>query len=162
MFLTGRYTERVIDAELARFLEDGVGIHLGTRDERLQPLGARAAAVKVDDDGSHFVVFIAETAAARLLPHLRANGRAAVVFGRPTDERACQVKGTFESLRPASPDERTFVAAQFEGYRTKLEAIGIPRALSAAWLTWPAVAIRLEATAVFEQTPGGTAGTQLR
>jgi hypothetical protein len=39
-------------------MEEGLGIHIGTRDERLQPAGARAAAVKVDGDGTHLVVYV--------------------------------------------------------------------------------------------------------
>ena len=31
----------------------------------------------------------------RVLSDLEANGQAALVFGRPTDDRACQVKGVF-------------------------------------------------------------------
>jgi hypothetical protein len=48
----------MIDRQLASFMEEGLGIHIGTRDERLQPAGARAAAVKVDGDGTHLVVYV--------------------------------------------------------------------------------------------------------
>jgi hypothetical protein len=149
----------MIDLQLAAFLEDGVGIHLGTRNEQLEPNGARAAAVKVEEGGTHLVVFLAKVAAVRLLPDLHSNGQAAVSFGRPTDERACQVKGTLIDVREAAEEERAFVGAQWEGFLDKLEAIGIPRA--ASWIWWPAVAVRLKATAVFEQTPGAKAGTQI-
>ena len=81
---------------------------------------------------------------------------------RPIDDRACQVKGLFVSERPAEPDEQPFLLAQWGAFLVQLEAIGIPRAAAAGWVTWPAVAIRLEATAVFEQTPGPQAGVQLR
>ena len=151
----------MLDRAFAAFLQEGLGIHLGTRNERLEPNGARAVAVTVDDDGAHLVVYVAELAAARVLPDLAANGQAAVSFGRPVDDRACQVKGELVSVRPAEERERETIRAQFEGFRTNLERIGIPRAVSANWIWWPAVAIRLKATAVFEQTPGPAAGTPL-
>jgi hypothetical protein len=151
----------MLDRTLAAFLQEGLGIHIGTRNERLEPSGARAIAVTVDHDGAHLMVYVAEVAAARLLPDLAANGLAAVSFGRPVDDRACQVKGELVSARPAEPHEREMIRAQFDGFLTNLELIGIPRAGAANWVVWPAVAIRLKATAVFEQTPGPAAGTPL-
>lgn len=151
----------MIDPQLAAFLQEGVGIHLGTRNEERQPNGARAAAVKVEDDGVHLTVYLAEVAAERLLPDLRSNGQAAVVFGRPTDDRSCQVKGTFVSLRPAAEAERPFVVAQWDGFLAQLARIGIPPAAAHGWVNWPAVAIRLRATALFEQTPGPGAGAPI-
>jgi hypothetical protein len=151
----------MLNPTLAAFLQEGLGIHVGTRNERLEPNGARGIAVTVEPDGAHLVVYVADVAAARLLPDLAANGQAAVSFGRPVDDRACQVKGELVSVRPAAPDEREMIRAQFDGFLANLELIGIPRAGAANWVTWPAVAIRLKATAVFEQTPGPAAGTPL-
>jgi hypothetical protein len=148
----------MIDAQLAAFLQEGVGIHIGTRDEARRPNGARAIAVQVLDGGAHLVVYLSAAAAARLMADLESNGQAAVSFGRPTDDRACQVKGIFVDARPAAEGERSFVAAQWDGFLGRLEQIGIPRVATRAWVTWPAVAIRLRATAVFNQTPGPDAG----
>ena len=151
----------MIDAQLAAFLQEGVGIHIGTRDEALRPNGARAIAVHVDNGGADLVVYVSAVAAARLVADLESNGHAAVSFGRPTDDRACQVKGTFIEARPAADRERPGVTAQWDGFLASLEQIGIPRAATRAWVTWPAVAIRLRATAVFNQTPGPDAGAPI-
>jgi hypothetical protein len=151
----------MIDGALAAFLQEGVGIHIGTRNERLQPNGARAIAVRVEPDGAHLVVYVARVAAARILPDLLSNGQAAVGFGRPVDDRACQVKGVFVEARDAAEDERAAVLAQWDGFLGSLEKIGIPRAATRTWVTWPAVAIRLRANALYEQTPGPGAGAPL-
>jgi hypothetical protein len=151
----------MVTPSLAAFIQGGVGIHIGTCNKRLEPSGARALAVTVDEDGTHLEVFLAEVAATRLMPDLTENGQAAVSFGRPIDDRACQIKGDLVNVRPAEPREREMIQAQFEGFRTSLEHIGIPRAGSANWVVWPAVAIRLKAKSVFEQTPGPAAGTPL-
>lgn len=151
----------MIDAQLAAFLEEGVAIHLGTRSDALEPNGGRAAAVRVDAGGEQLIVYIAAVAAERLLPDLRSNGQAAVAFVRPIDDRVCQVKGVFLDARPAVEEERTLVDLQWAGFIANLERIGIPPATSARWITWPALAIRLRATAVFNQTPGADAGVQL-
>lgn len=151
----------MIHPALAAFLEQGISIHLGTRDERLQPNGARAAALKVDEDGTHLTVYVASIAVTRLLPDLESNGQAAVVVCRPTDDRSCQVKGEFVSIRPAQADEEAMVTAQWNGFLDELTRVGIPRAAAEGWVFWPAVAIRLRATALFDQTPGPGAGAPL-
>jgi hypothetical protein len=151
----------MIDRELAAFLQEGVGIHIATRNDARQPNGARAIAVSVEGDGTHLVVYVARVAAARILPDLEANRQAAVSFGRPIDDRACQVKGEFTGARDATDDERATVLAQWDGFLGSLEKIGIPRAATRTWVTWPAVAIRLRANALFNQTPGPGAGAPL-
>jgi hypothetical protein len=151
----------MIDPALAAFFEQGVGIHIGTRNESLHPNGARAVAAKVEQAGSHLVVYVSEIAAARLRSDLESNGQAAVVFGRPEDERSCQVKGVVVNVRAATDDERPMLERQWNGFLEQLEKIGIPRAGQANWITWPAVAIRLKVTTIFEQTPGPQAGAQI-
>jgi hypothetical protein len=151
----------MIDKDLAAFLQEGVGIHIGTRNGALEPNGARALAVTVDADGLHVVVYVAQAAAARILADLEANGQVAIGFGRPTDDRACQVKGVFVGARAATEAERPAVSAQWDGFLGSLEQIGIPRAATKMWVTWPAVAIRLRANALFNQTPGPGAGAPI-
>ncbi len=151
----------MIDRELAGFLEEGLGIHIGTRTADLKPNGARVLAVKVDDDGLHVVVYMAKVASRRILPDLASNGQAAISFGRPIDERAVQVKAQFVSTRAATTRERAFISAQWERFLVNLEEIGIPRGGAENWTLWPAVAIRVKATALFNQTPGPGTGAPI-
>ena len=151
----------MIDQQLAAFVEDGVGIHIGTRNARFEPNGARAISLKVEEDGRHVVVYIADIAARRVLPDLESNGLAAIVLARPTDERACQIKGTFVSARPVEQHERDAATAQWDAFLDNLEYIGIPRTSAATWINIADLAIRLKVTAVFEQTPGPDAGKAL-
>ena len=148
----------MIDQQLAAFLHDGVGIHIGTRNERFEPNGARAISARVEDGGKHLVVYISAVAAKRVLPDLESNGLAAVVFARPRDERACQVKGTFVSWRPANAEERAVALTQWNAFLESLDFIGIPPAAAATWNNVADLAIRLKVTAIFEQTPGAQAG----
>jgi hypothetical protein len=151
----------MIGTELAAFLQEGVGIHIGTRNAALEPNGSRALAVKVEEDARHLVVYVARVAAERLLPDLEANGQAAIGFGRPIDDRACQVKGVFIESRDAVDADRSIIDAQWDGFLVSLERIGIPRAATRGWVTWPAVAIRVRANAIFDQTPGPGAGAPI-
>ena len=148
----------MIEPQLARFLEEGLGLYIGTRDAGLAPEGARAAALKIEADGRRLVAYVAEAAFSRLRENIEANGLVAVSVARPVDDRACQIKGTVVSVRHADPAERELIAWQWDGFMRQLEMIGIPRGFSAGWSTWPAVAITVKVTAVFEQTPGAQAG----
>jgi hypothetical protein len=148
----------MIDEQLAAFLHDGVGIHVGTRNGHFEPNGARAISARVEDSGTHLVVFLAAVASRRILPDLESNGLAAVVFARPRDERACQVKGTFVAARTITEAERQAANAQWNAFLDSLDYIGIPRVASATWISAADVAVRLKVTAVFEQTPGPSAG----
>ena len=148
----------MIDKLLAAFLEGGVGVHIGTRNAQLEPSGARAISVKVEKDRQHLLVFISHVAATRVLPDLEANGQAALTFARPTDERACQVKGQFVDVRKVQHDELAHVRQQWSDFLDNLEYIGIPRVASRTWIDVPDSAIRLRVTAVFDQTPGPNAG----
>ena len=151
----------MLDDALTGFLEEGLAIHLGTRNEQLEPNGARVCAVKVDDDREHVVAYLPRAAAAIVLADLRANGQVALAFARPVDDRACQVKGVFVSERRATQRERPLVMAQWQGFVRQLAAIGIPAEATRNWTTWPSVAVRIRVTALFNQTPGPNAGAPL-
>lgn len=152
----------MIERDLAAFLEEGLVIHLGTRNAHLEPSSARVTAVMVDPDGSHVTAYVPKVAAGRVLLDLTDNGLAALVFVRPTDDRAYQLKGVFVGSRAASPRERAAVTAQWDRCRRSFERIGIPRVLTDSWTIWPSVALRVRVTALFNQTPGPGAGAPLR
>ena len=151
----------MIDVELAAFLQEGIAIQLGTRNERLEPNGVRVVSVAVDPDGRHIVAYVPDAAVAQVLPDLQSNGQAALVFARPPDERACQLKGTFTNAQPATAAERAGVEAQWDRWLDRLASIGVARATLEPWVTWPCTAIRLRVTAIFNQTPGPNAGAPI-
>lgn len=148
----------MLDDDLTAFLQQGVAINIGTRNSRLEPAACYVGAALVDDDRRHVTVFVPTVGADRVLADLEANGQAALVFARPEDDRACQVKGTFVSARAATDDEAALVDGQYRGFLRQLEIIGMPGESSRSWIVWPAVAVRLRVTAVFDQTPGPKAG----
>jgi hypothetical protein len=151
----------MIDDSLAEFLQSGLGIHVGTRNEQLEPCGCRATAIKVEDDGKHAVVYVPKAASPQIFENLRTNGCAAVSMARPADERAAQLKGLMLFSWDARPDEEAFARVQWAGFLGQLESIGLPGAATSSWKVFPCVAVRLKVTAVFNQTPGPDAGAAL-
>jgi hypothetical protein len=151
----------MLDKNLTEFLEQGVAIHIGTRNARLEPNGARVTAVRVEDEGRCLVAFIPKAATRSVLDDLQHNGQAALSFARPTDDRAVQVKGEFISCGDADAAEEQFAKTQWEGLLRQLDLIGLPGAGTATWTMWPCVAVRIRVTALFSQTPGPDAGAVL-
>ena len=151
----------MLTPEVAAFVEGGQCIHIGTRDSELESAGMVVVAVVVDSDRSHVTAFLPKQGSEEVLANLQANGRAALCFGRPVDDHACQVKGTYVNARPATKKERAVVDAQWEQSLRQLEQIGIPRLLWSGYAVWPCIAIRVHVTDVFNQTPGPGAGAPL-
>jgi hypothetical protein len=151
----------MVDPQLAAFLEEGLAIHIATRDRRLAPDGTRATAIRTEPGGTHVVVYVPAIAEARVVPNLEANGQVAVVLVRVRDERSCQLKGVFAGARKARDDERPFVMEQWDRFVQNIEQIGLPRAVTGQWTMWPCLAIALQVTELFDQTPGPRAGAKL-
>jgi len=151
----------MLDKNLTEFLEQGVAIHIGTRNARLEPNGCRVTAVRVEDEGRCLVAYIPRVATKAVLDDLQSNGQAALSFARPADDRAVQVKGEFLSLKDADAAEEKFAASQWQGFLNQLDMIGLPGAGTATWTMWPCVAVRIRVTALFSQTPGPEAGAVL-
>jgi hypothetical protein len=152
----------MLDQSLTEFLEQGLAIHIGTRDGALRPNGCRVTAVRVESQGRHLVAYLPKAATPAVLEDLRSNGQAAISFARPTDDRAVQVKGEFIAARDADPSEEAFVMGQWRALIGELDMIGLAALTSTnTWLMWPCVAVTIRVTAVFSQTPGPEAGAVL-
>ena len=151
----------MIDVELAAFLQEGIAIQLGTRNDRLEPNGVRVVAVTVDGDGRHLVAYVPD--AARLAGAARSGvERAGGARVRAAARRAClSGEGHVHQRAPGVRGGARGVEAQWDRWRDRLASIGVARATLEPWITWPCTAIRLRVTAIFNQTPGPNAGAPL-
>jgi len=144
---------------MVALLQTGVSVVVGTRDAALMPECTRAWGIRVADDRRRVTIFLTETVSRTTLANLRENGHVAVSCTRPTDHVACQLKGRVHAIRPAGAEERAHSRAWHRDFMGELLAIGVPPALCEAWITEPAVAVEIDVTDVFLQTPGpGTGG----
>ena len=151
----------MLNSEVVSFIEGGQDGRIATCDARREPYGCRVLAVQVDPDRLHLTAFVPEPAAAPILENLRSHPLVALAFQRPTDDHACQVKGTFVSARAATDDERPIVDGQLARLGEKFGQLTVPWDVVAGWSTWPAVAVTVRIDAVFDQTPGPGAGARL-
>ena len=151
----------MLDRTLTEFLEQGLAIHIGTRNARMEPNGCRVTAVRVEDQGRQLIAYLPKAATPAVLEDLQSNGQAALSFARPMDDRAVQVKGEFIDTRDSGEADGEFVLAQWQALQRQLEFIGIPAKASETWKLWPCTVVRIRVTAIFSQTPGPDAGAVL-
>lgn len=152
---------RLLTSEVVDFIQSGQDARIATSNARREPYGCRVLAAVADESGTHLTAYVPEAAAAPIFANLRTNPAVALAFQRPTDDHACQVKGTLVTARTATDDERAIVNRQQGLLGEKFGQLTVPGVMVAGWTTWPAVAVTVRVTAVFDQTPGPGAGAPL-
>ncbi len=152
----------MIPREVADFLRAGPALQVGTRDDGLVPECARAVGYRLDPGGGAVRVYVPQVTGGRTIANVRAWPRAAIVAAHPIDHRSLQLKGDVVAVAEAAEDERAAVLDYLATHGALLEMVGIPRAITRRVVAWPAWAIDVAVTDLFEQTPGPGAGERLR
>jgi len=153
-----------IDDALKAFLESGVSVVVGTRDERLVPEIVRAWGPHVNRDRRSIRLCVPEATSIRTRTNLVTNGRIAVAFSLPSTYETVQLKGRHLRATEPSADDRHRVDRHRESFAAVNESIGVPRARNEVfWRRELAgsplfVTIQFQIDAVFNQTPGPAAG----
>ena len=151
----------MIPQSIVDLLQTGVSVMVGTRDGSLVPECTRAWGIQVGADSGTVTIFLSEAIAGNTLENLRANGKIAVTCTRPTDHLTCQLKGHVQSMKTATRADRNLSRQWHREFMAELKAIGVPAALSEAWIAEPTVAVEVAVAEVFDQTPGPDAGRQV-
>jgi hypothetical protein len=151
----------IIPPDIVELLKTGVSVVVGTRNAGLMPECTRAWGILVGKTGSIVTIFLTEAISEQTLRNLKDNGRIAVSCTRPTDHVACQLKGYVRKIRPATQREQQQSRQWHREFLDELTAIGVPRSIGEAWITEPALAVDIDVTDVFHQTPGPGTGEKI-
>lgn len=151
----------MIGDELAAFIESGVSVLVGTRDERLVPDATRGLGARVERGGEELTVWLAAAVGARAVANARATGRIAVCFSAFENHRSYQVKGALLELRDGVAADRPFLEACRARFVERWGKVGVPPRVALRLSTWPCHALRLRVERLFDQTPGPGAGAPL-
>ena len=151
----------MIPPQVLELLRTGVSIVIGTRDASLMPECTRAWGILVGVDRASVTVFLTEPISKKTLENLRENGQIAISCARPTDHTACQLKGRVRVIRAANEHDREANRRWYRDFLGELTAVGVPSHLGEAWITEPRLAVEVDVTDVFEQTPGPGAGEKV-
>ena len=144
----------MIPLDIFDLLQTGVSVVVGTRDATLMPECTRAWGIRIGKDRRTVTIFLTETISQKTLKNLRENGQVAISCTRPTDHVACQLKGRLRTVRPANQRDRAHSQQWHREFVQELVAIGVPASVAEAWITGPALAVDIDVTDVFHQTPG--------
>lgn len=151
----------MIPQQVVDLLQTGVSVIVGTRDSTLMPESTRAWGIRVGKDRDSVTIYLTEAISRKTIDNLKANGLVAISCTRPTDHVACQLKGRLRTIRPADQRDRNSSNTWYREFTGELVAVGVPAEMCEALITAPALAIDIEVTDVFHQTPGPGAGEKI-
>jgi hypothetical protein len=153
-----------IDDGLKAFIESGVSVVVGTRDERLVPEIVRAWGPQVNGDRQTMRICVPEATSVRTRTNLVGNGRIAVAVSLPSTYETVQFKGRHLRTTEPTAEDLLRLDRHRESFARVNESFGVPRArVEAFWRREIAgsplfVTIHFAVHAVFNQTPGPAAG----
>ena len=151
-----------MNERLAKSLEPGVSVIVGSVDAMGNPSCCRAVGLRSDDDLATVTVFVPAATSQETMANVEATGRLAVVTTHPISHCATQLKGIVERTRPAREDEEPFIVEHFTGFGGVLNTIGYPLRVTRSITHWPAIALEVRVDEIYEQSPGPKAGIRLR
>ena len=134
---------------------------VGTRDAEFMPECTRAWGIRVAPDRNTITILLSETFAGKTLHNLRENGMVAVTCARPTDHLTCQLKGHVQGIKPVTPEEGQLSWRWHREFSAELIAIGVSSTLCEGLIVEPTIAVDIDVTEVFDQTPGPGAGRKI-
>ena len=153
----------MIPSELVDFVHGPHAIAIGARDDKLMPTGAMAIGAIVDAESDVITVFVADTYVAGMLGDLKGNRAVTMLTGHGPKHETYQFKGECIGTRPTTEQEKAIQ----EIHRTKLinrfkaEMGDLSDKYWGGFLYHPSTAISIKVSAIFDQTPGPKAGTEI-
>ncbi len=153
-----------LDAELAAFVQGGVGIVVASRDDRRLASIARGVGCRVEAAARRVTVFVVRSENAALLADIRRHHVIAVVFSAPASHRTVQLKGFDAREREVGPDDALQLAAYARAFDEALTGIGFGHGYAGALIAHPPgdlVGVGFTVSEGYLQTPGPRAGERL-
>lgn len=142
--------------DLRSFLELGVSLTAATRDERMVVEITRCAAAMLHPDGRVFVA-VPMPEGKRTLANIEATGVIAFSAALPSDYSTVQLKGA-DARQVEWPEQEQATQRHRQRFAAMMKKVGLPE--DHARIMWSStyVAIAFTPTAIYDQTPGPTAG----
>jgi hypothetical protein len=151
-----------IDDELKEFIHRGVAVVLGTASAEGKPHVTYVWGPKVLDSRTQLHVFLERPRSEQAVTNLEETSLAAVTFAEPVSYRSFQLKGRYQGMTPASPDEAAWVQRHRELFASQTALIGdSPGVRRNAWMEADLLRLEIDVDAAFDQTPGPHAGQPL-
>ena len=153
-----------LTAEQAAFIQGPVSIVAATTGAGAVNHLSKVYGCRVGADCRSITIILSALQAGAVLADLRANGRLAVAFCRPTTDQTLQIKAFDACVVPLGRDDYCTLAGHTDTLVAEIGAIGFPEAVIRPLFGCSpsdAVAVHFSPSAVFDQTPGPNAGARL-
>lgn len=149
-------------SEMVDFLESPVAVQVAACSPSLRPSSTRGFGCVVESDRRTLRLAVNDAQAERCLEDLGRSDRLSVNLSHVADFRGIQVKGRLLEMRPATAAEVRAAETYFTRLVEVIGTIGVSSETTRGfWKTGPMRILRVEAEALFEQTPGPRAGEKL-
>lgn len=137
---------------------------VASRNERLVPSVCWGMGCHVDEDGRRVTLWLREDQARAVLADIRTNARLAAVFSVPHTCVALQLKGEDARVRAATALDAARLQAHIDNLVREIELVQFHETFTRTLFEQPLemlVAVEFTVSAVYEQTPGPSAGQAL-
>jgi hypothetical protein len=154
----------MIPGKIVRFLEQSANVAFaGTRDGRLVPHGHRVSGWQVGDDGRTLTALLSAPVTSDLFESLQDNGQFALTVEDFPSHETYQFKGRYLRHRAPQPEDLVCVNRIRDRFVKGLRHAfaDAPEDMLRAFVDPPCLAVEFEVEAIYLQTPGPGAGTQL-
>ena len=146
---------------LAGLLETGVAIMVATRDANLRTHVTRGWGGYLDGETGRLVLALTGYPGSRVVTNLESNGQIAINLARPLNYQSMQLKGVVDSIGDCSDEQLSRVRAHIARFVEEGELVGSPSVI-ARLAGSEFVQVRVVPSHSYEQTPGPSAGAELR
>jgi len=139
-------------------LSGGLSLLVAACDSSARPVCCRGVGLAVWPDRRGVTLFLPCATSGPLLANLAEQPSVALVLSRPNDYHTVQLKGTAASVRDAGNEARPTVEAFMTAFGRLVSDLGVPLHLWERVTHWPCVAVDVQVSEVYLQTPGPGAG----
>jgi hypothetical protein len=151
----------VIHEDVVELLESGCALIVGTVDDAARPEATRAWGLQVLPDRAHVRVLV-DGGATRAVANIGRPSRAAVTATDVRTFHSVQVKGDVVAVEATTDEDDRRYERFVADFFANLEAVdGTPPGLLRRLVPAQRLAFVMHATALFDQTPGPSAGAPL-
>ena len=152
------FAKRLLSDEIVELMGSGVDVYVATRDAQMMPESMLAMGLEPHGDRAGVTVYLPANLAQATLKNLEANAAIAVTLSRASDHRTLQLKGKCQRVRPSTDADREKQLVFRAALTEQLAFVGVPRSATRRLVWWPSIAVEVEVSDVFVQTPGPRAG----
>ena len=146
----------MLKPELVSFIQEGVAIMVGTRNQELLASGTRGYGIYVHDNLQELTVYLNAQAFLAKKENLLANGEMSLALARPTDYRSIQIKGKYLRYRDVDDRDKILIQRYLNLFVDQVVKASADRLPYLRMPSLPAVAVTMKIEMVYNQTPGSS------